>query len=315
MEFEQESLDCPVCLEEYDSSKHLPKMMPCLHTVCASCVLDLIRSRNLHKSPTMMTTSEPIIAPNRSNTQGINTNHMNTNTNHMNTNTNYMYTNTNYMNTNTNHMNTNTNYMYTNNNTAAINTLATLMQRHPPLRRLSEQGRPPPVNIVRREPSAAPPQGVFLKAPASRTRPCVSPPAPPVASYVASPVASFVASPVGSPLSSPVGSPVSPPTAPPPVMTKPQAKELVIPKDLGVQCPLCRVVINTSSLQTNRYVMAHMKDLARLQRASSSGVSHSALCSSAAESEFLPENFWCLACASPAKSACRGHDVSPLQHS
>lgn len=39
---EEETLECPVCLESYDNAGRTPKMMPCLHTVCISCVLDLI---------------------------------------------------------------------------------------------------------------------------------------------------------------------------------------------------------------------------------------------------------------------------------
>ncbi|XP_042879450.1 pollen-specific leucine-rich repeat extensin-like protein 1 isoform X2 [Penaeus japonicus] len=39
---EEESLDCPVCFERYDVGPRTPKMMPCLHTVCATCILDLL---------------------------------------------------------------------------------------------------------------------------------------------------------------------------------------------------------------------------------------------------------------------------------
>ncbi|KAG7173231.1 Myosin heavy chain 95F-like [Homarus americanus] len=41
---DEESLDCPVCLEHYNEDLHTPKMTPCLHTLCASCVVDLVSS-------------------------------------------------------------------------------------------------------------------------------------------------------------------------------------------------------------------------------------------------------------------------------
>ncbi|XP_045599005.2 histone-lysine N-methyltransferase 2D isoform X1 [Procambarus clarkii] len=39
---DEESLDCPVCMEEYDEGLHTPKMTQCLHTFCVSCVTDLV---------------------------------------------------------------------------------------------------------------------------------------------------------------------------------------------------------------------------------------------------------------------------------
>ncbi|KAK8383784.1 hypothetical protein O3P69_015909 [Scylla paramamosain] len=41
MEGDKEALDCPVCLESYNEGLHTPKMMPCLHTLCASCIANL----------------------------------------------------------------------------------------------------------------------------------------------------------------------------------------------------------------------------------------------------------------------------------
>ncbi|KAK8753125.1 hypothetical protein OTU49_002683, partial [Cherax quadricarinatus] len=41
---EKTSLDCPVCLEQYDEGNRTPKMMPCLHTLCVSCVIELVTS-------------------------------------------------------------------------------------------------------------------------------------------------------------------------------------------------------------------------------------------------------------------------------
>ena len=37
-------LSCPVCFENFDSNTHKPKMFPCQHTICQSCVLALIRA-------------------------------------------------------------------------------------------------------------------------------------------------------------------------------------------------------------------------------------------------------------------------------
>lgn len=38
---QMENLDCPVCAEKYDTGQRTPKIMPCLHTVCASCLISL----------------------------------------------------------------------------------------------------------------------------------------------------------------------------------------------------------------------------------------------------------------------------------
>ena len=37
----QDSLSCGVCFERYDGSTHLPKMLPCQHTFCNSCIGNL----------------------------------------------------------------------------------------------------------------------------------------------------------------------------------------------------------------------------------------------------------------------------------
>nr|XP_027236038.1 wiskott-Aldrich syndrome protein family member 2-like [Penaeus vannamei] len=46
---EEESLDCPVCFEQYDDNARVPKMMSCLHTVCVSCILDLLGLEGQHR--------------------------------------------------------------------------------------------------------------------------------------------------------------------------------------------------------------------------------------------------------------------------
>ena len=38
----QDSLSCGVCFERYDGSTHLPKILPCQHTLCCSCIDSLI---------------------------------------------------------------------------------------------------------------------------------------------------------------------------------------------------------------------------------------------------------------------------------
>ena len=38
----QDSLNCTVCFERYNSSAHLPKILPCQHTFCAKCINNLV---------------------------------------------------------------------------------------------------------------------------------------------------------------------------------------------------------------------------------------------------------------------------------
>lgn len=40
----QDSLSCSVCLERFNSSNHLPKFLPCQHTLCSSCIDCLLGS-------------------------------------------------------------------------------------------------------------------------------------------------------------------------------------------------------------------------------------------------------------------------------
>ena len=52
MAFRQDSLQlmlsCVVCLEEFeDSSDHIPRLLPCTHTLCEACVKQLIRNQKL----------------------------------------------------------------------------------------------------------------------------------------------------------------------------------------------------------------------------------------------------------------------------
>ncbi len=34
---------CPICLEDYDQEKHVPRVLPCIHSVCQPCLQKLIR--------------------------------------------------------------------------------------------------------------------------------------------------------------------------------------------------------------------------------------------------------------------------------
>ena len=43
----QDSLSCGVCFERYDGATHLPKILPCQHTFCNSCIDSLIDDSNV----------------------------------------------------------------------------------------------------------------------------------------------------------------------------------------------------------------------------------------------------------------------------
>ncbi|XP_018014546.1 uncharacterized protein LOC108671504 [Hyalella azteca] len=47
------SLDCPVCMEAYNTDNHLPKMMSCLHTTCADCIVNMtrVKATNTENAP------------------------------------------------------------------------------------------------------------------------------------------------------------------------------------------------------------------------------------------------------------------------
>ena len=49
----EDSLTCCICLTMYDSCSHCPKILPCLHTFCSSCIGSLIERSNYKiKCPT-----------------------------------------------------------------------------------------------------------------------------------------------------------------------------------------------------------------------------------------------------------------------
>ena len=42
-------LSCQVCLEEYgEDGDHVPRLLPCTHTVCESCIKKLISDKKLN---------------------------------------------------------------------------------------------------------------------------------------------------------------------------------------------------------------------------------------------------------------------------
>ncbi|ROT65401.1 hypothetical protein C7M84_016634 [Penaeus vannamei] len=172
----QETLDCPLCQEQYDMATKVPILMPCQHTVCESCVLRLVISRE----PTSeVTESGPIYENIHANAPRAN---------------------------------------------ASLDALANVIRQHPPLRKSRDR------SFAHR--SVSLPYGD------------------------------------SAPLSAGAG-------------PKPRAQKAAIPEEKRIQCPVCRTAINTSSLQTNRYVVAHMRAVGRLGTAPP-----------APRSEFLPVNFW-----------------------
>lgn len=207
----QETLDCPLCQEQYDMATKVPILMPCQHTVCESCVLRLVISRE----PTSeVTESGPIYENIHANATRAN---------------------------------------------ASLDALANVIRQHPPLRKVGSHDQSL--------------QGHFLQ---SRDR-------------------SFAHRSVSLPYGD--SAPLSAGAGP-----KPRAQKAAIPEEKRIQCPVCRTAINTSSLQTNRYVVAHMRAVGRLGTAPP-----------APRSEFLPVNFWCEDCSSLAKGTCRSHAVRALQ--
>ena len=40
-------LSCVVCMEDYDEDGHIPRLLPCTHTLCENCVKQLIRNQRL----------------------------------------------------------------------------------------------------------------------------------------------------------------------------------------------------------------------------------------------------------------------------
>ncbi|XP_071541202.1 uncharacterized protein [Panulirus ornatus] len=102
----------------------------------------------------------------------------------------------------------------------------------------------------------------------------------------------------------------------PPIAT---SKEPPIPRDWTILCPLCRSPCGTSKLQTNRYVLAHLRDLARLQPRPEPALTthHQPIQAQAANTQpsaptLALQDFWCIKCEAPAQDCCASHDLLPL---
>lgn len=253
MEDDKESLDCPVCLEPYNEGLNTPKMMPCLHTLCAFCIASLTstiteqtNSRTGNTTPQTALESRFHIAWSRFSSQSDDT---------------------------------------------QVNIRENMHSRHPPLRRVSGQGPTSPTSPTPPSASRQPHDPLPSIPPLPSTSPSTARPSLP---------------------SRPRPSTVKRPEVSPPMPPKPGGgaqAEPHIPRDVIVQCPLCRSEVSTSKLQTNRYVLAHMRDLARLSVLSP----HSPIPVSPSSQPSGPsapnEDYWCEDCKHLATDACSQHQL------
>ncbi|XP_047477710.1 tripartite motif-containing protein 2-like isoform X5 [Penaeus chinensis] len=91
------------------------------------------------------------------------------------------------------------------------------------------------------------------------------------------------------------------------------ASEPEIPKGQSVQCPICRQNILTDKMQTNRYIVAHLRHLIRLGSLDDGETQHKHAQATAPPSgENLDEDLWCRTCEEPARKLCIDHEVVPL---
>ncbi|XP_063888450.1 WAS/WASL-interacting protein family member 3-like isoform X3 [Scylla paramamosain] len=168
---------------------------------------------------------------------------------------------------------------------------------HPPLRRVAGQGPRSPT------PPTTP-------ASASRQPHDPLPPTPPALPPIAPPITR--PSPSHRPKSSTVKRPEVSPPLPPKLGGTTQAPEPHIPRDVIVQCPLCRSEVSTSKLQTNRYVLAHMRDLARLSILSPLSPFPAPSGNQSLSPSAPHEDYWCEDCKQLATDACSKHELLPL---
>ncbi|KAG0725179.1 EGF domain-specific O-linked N-acetylglucosamine transferase [Chionoecetes opilio] len=240
----KEALDCPVCLEQYNEGLHNPKMMPCLHTLCASCIAAFTaaltkQSQGSPRSPEPLSARIASPAPESHFHHALPRHGSQSN----------------LSNTNSREDPGAASHTAGSANTSdaqqinAINALANVMQtsrRHPLLRRVTGLGPTSPVTQHPPDPlpGLPPPPGISPKPRLPRPASCFSP------------------------LKNARSISLKRPEASPPLPPKPGAAashtEPQIPKNVVVQCPLCRSKVNTSKLQTNRYILAHMRDIARM---------------------------------------------------
>ncbi|XP_045581047.1 uncharacterized protein [Procambarus clarkii] len=317
---EKTSLDCPVCLEEYDEGQKTPKMMPCLHTVCVSCIIELVTSSAT--TATSGLTSDHIYVVRSRDERGRSEEEagQRVEAQHHQAGTQHIYDEP-LQQSASGHTSSvastpsviNGNLM----NVRAIAAFANIMQTnrsHPALRRLSTQTAS--TSIIPRHPRdplpTTPPDPKTLPSP-------TSPPALPARKAG-------------------LGAPPAPErpqkrASNPPIMPKPYtvAKEPEVPRNREVLCPLCRSLVNTSQLQTNRYVLAHLRDLARLQALHTAQpprpttnptrppiANHPPLPTPSQKTlptapSFIAEDFWCISCDAPCQVGCVGHELSPIK--
>ncbi|XP_045106286.1 E3 ubiquitin-protein ligase TRIM9-like isoform X2 [Portunus trituberculatus] len=247
MENDKEALDCPVCLETYNEGLNTPKMMPCLHTLCASCIANLTSTVAEQTNPFLDNTT-PRAGPESSFRLAFSR-------------------------------------FASQPDLTYMNGRESLHGHHPPLRRVAGQGpisptTPPPASRNSHDPSP----------------PTLTPPSP-HPSLPHKPRLSTVKRPE-----------VSPPLPPKPGGAA-QAPEPHIPRDVIVQCPLCRSEVSTSKLQTNRYVLAHMRDLARLSLLSPISPFPAPTSSQYPHPSAPNEEYWCEDCKQVATDTCSQHKL------
>ncbi|KAG7166269.1 E3 ubiquitin-protein ligase TRIM56-like, partial [Homarus americanus] len=283
----QEYLDCPICLEQYDEGLRTPKMMPCLHTFCASCLVELISPSTSQQKSNVIPSSEIY------NLQDVPSS------------------------------NSSKYDQRRHSNVSAITNTLQNNRAHPTLRRMSGHG---PSTTLTRHPCDPLPctPTVPTTRPLSFPTPIPrhAPTPPPLPSPTSPPALPARNSGQGGPPAPerPQKKPNIPPLKPKPAVI--DQKEPKIPRNEVVQCPLCRTLINTSQLQTNRYVVAHLRDLARLEILRKPEKQSELLATTKPPNKAVPpsiapdlkvEEFWCITCDVPARDHCTSHELSPIQ--
>ncbi|XP_068247123.1 uncharacterized protein [Palaemon carinicauda] len=248
-----ENLNCPVCTEQYDTGQRTPKLMPCLHTVCASCLINLNTCDSLKTRHTIGGSSTPTKPDGR---PRIITGKIP--------------------------------------NSKAISNLASILQanRPLPLQHTTEDKH----ETSEDSPPALPKRNAVLIAPPLKPKP---------------------------------------PTLSTPELRRP-ASEPDIPRNVVFHCPVCLTVLESSFLQTNRYVLAHLRDLERLgqteqplpnlpvpaernlipENTEGGGIVFVPNLSNSRHDKrnsFVPENFWCISCAKPCGDDCDNHEHQPIE--
>ncbi|XP_042227120.1 translation initiation factor IF-2-like isoform X2 [Homarus americanus] len=330
---EKEYLDCPICLEQYDEGLRTPKMMPCLHTFCASCLVELISPSTSQQKSNVIPSSEIYnLAPapaagtrptnpirglysllGRGSTQVLSSQEHD----------NHVYDDPTPQQEDVPSSNSSKYDQRRHSNVSAITNTLQNNRAHPTLRRMSGHG---PSTTLTRHPCDPLPctPTVPTTRPLSFPTPIPrhAPTPPPLPSPTSPPALPARNSGQGGPPAPerPQKKPNIPPLKPKPAVI--DQKEPKIPRNEVVQCPLCRTLINTSQLQTNRYVVAHLRDLARLEILRKPEKQSELLATTKPPNKAVPpsiapdlkvEEFWCITCDVPARDHCTSHELSPIQ--